>query len=129
MNNLVSITEASKKLGINRSRLNQLINKNNIEKIKRGRCCFVKLDEVQNLVQTLAATGHIRTPTSSNQVSKHENFLFDKYENMIKSLMDRNKELEEKNKALEAKVGELKLLSGEKKSSSVFKKIGDVLGL
>lgn len=115
-NEQVSITEAAKRLGINRSRLNQLINKNGVQKTKKGRASLVNYYQVQNLVQTLAATGHIRTPTGKNQVKQNEdNTFFSKlYQEQIRDLQRERDQLKEKLEAVQSENielrGELKLL-------------------
>ena len=112
--NLVSITEAAKHLGINRSRLNQLINKSNLSKEKEGRVSLVNLYEVQNLVQQLAATGHIRSPKSSHHNKKQDDYLITHLNDEVKRLASERNDLQEKIKALSSENlelrGELKLL-------------------
>lgn len=126
--NLLSITDAAKHLGINRSRLNQLINKEKLQKKREGRVTLVNLHDVQNLVQKLAATGHLRTPKSSKQDKSHENLLINHLNEEIKRLTSDRNELQEKNKALNSENlelrGELKLLKAgprEQKTEPVKK--------
>lgn len=112
--NLVSITDASKHLGINRSRLNQLINKAKLQKKRTGRVTLVNMSEVQNLVQQLASEGHIRTPKSSHSNKKQDDYLITHLNEEVKRLASERNDLQEKIKALFSENlelrGELKLL-------------------
>ena len=115
--NLVSITDAAKHLGINRSRLNQLINQKNLSKKKEGRVSLVNLHEVQNLVQQLAATGHIRSPKSSHQNKNQDNQLINHLNEEIKRLSSERNDLQEKIKAISCENlelrGQIKLLNAD----------------
>ena len=131
MDNQITITEASKKLGINRSKLNRLINEKGIKKNKEGRCCYVDYEMVQNMIKILASEGKIRSPKRSNQVSNHEEFIIDHYKVMVENLSKKNDELEEKNNALKSENfelrGEIKLISSkENRKSSVIDKISSM---
>lgn len=116
---LISITDAAKRLGVNRSKLNLVINQHKLPKKKQGRVALVDYHQVQELVQKLAATGKIRTPT----VKKTENNEYDLIEHFkeeLKRVTAERNELFEKNKSLLAETfelrGELKLLKASEEN-------------
>ena len=125
---LISITDAAKKLGINRSTLNRFINDAKLKKIKRGRVALVNYQSVFDLVQKMAATGRIRAPKSSKQIKSHDDQWKELYQEM-KNERDEFKErcyaLEKENYALQ---GEVKLLKAapnteEKEESKTLKNL------
>lgn len=106
--NKVSITEASKKLGINRSRLNQIINKSEIKKTKIGRVVLIEYNEIQNLIQTLAATGKIRTPKSSQQSKNQLDKTIDFIISELQFVRTERNQLKEKLTAAQSEISELR---------------------
>lgn len=114
--NKVSITDASKKLGINRSRLNQIINGSQIKKTKVGKVVLVEYNEVQNLVQALAAEGKIRTPRSSHPAKNQIDRTMDLLVSELQFVRNERDQLREKLTATQSEVSELrgaiKLLNG-----------------
>lgn len=125
--NKVSITDAAKKLGLNRSRLNQIINESGIKKTKSGKVVLVDYNDVQNLIQTLAATGKIRTPKSSQQSKNQLDKTIDIIINELQTIRSERDELKEKLSAAQSEVFELrgtvKALTGKVKELEPQNKI------
>lgn len=113
--NLISITEASKRLGINRSTLNRFINEFEISKKKQGRVALVDFISVQNMIQVLASKGKIRTPTNQKKINHKSESINDHlnnhYRNEINRLVEERNKLEESNKTLTIELDSIKKMN------------------
>lgn len=113
MSDLISISEAARKLGINRSVLNRHINSSEIEKTKSGRSVLISYVQVCDLVQKLAVEGHLRAKPSQNRSNnklKDTDDLIQILKDELKVVREERDQLHKENKKLLAENGELKLL-------------------
>ena len=124
--NLISIIQASKQLGINRSTLNRFINEFDIPKTKKGRVALVDYSSIQTMVQQLAAKGRIRTPNGKKQIKTSsepdQNHLIKHYRTELDRLLEYRKELEDKNKNI------LFELNTTKEENKELKEKNDIMG-
>ena len=119
MTELVSISDAAKKLGIPRPTLSRIIKELKIDTSRNGKTKLVCLNTCQNHIQTLAAQGrlHVRKrPQTDQEQNKQQQKSFDiVYEELKIARLERDK-LKEKNEVLQSELfelrGEIKLLKG-----------------
>ena len=118
---MVTITDAAKKLGISRPRLSKLIAENKVEKVKAGRAYKINYYDVQELVQTLAADGKMRTRKGTEQVKERnkEDRLLTHLESELKILREERDSLRDKVEALSSVAGEVKLLKAMDAEKSI----------
>ena len=95
----IPLSEAAKRLGINRSTLSRFIDEAGLKKTKQGRCVLVNVRQVQELVTSMAAKGKIRTPKASNKQDKNP------WEDLYREAKREKEKLEERCLELEAKIG------------------------
>lgn len=125
MSDLISISEASRKLGINRSVLNRHINTSEIKKTRSGRTVLVSYSAVCDLVQTLSGTGHFKVATRK-KLEKETDDLIKILKDELKTVREERDQLHRDNRKLLAENGELKLLragSPEKKPHKSLKNV------
>lgn len=120
---LVTITDAAKRLAISRPRLSIILKQSGVKKVTRDGRELVAFHDVQNIVQTLAAQGRLRPSRSSNrtsqQVSEHVgDRLVEHLQNEIKRLTLERNEMTEKLKAAVEENVSLKLLQEPKPATS-----------
>ena len=118
----MSITQAAKNLGINRSTLNRFINEFSIPKTRKGRVALVEYPTVQKLVQELATQGKIKparnTNLNKNSSKTHGEKLIDHYSKELARISEERAALQTKNKNLISEVKQLKRQNKDLKDKS-----------
>lgn len=114
-NDLVSIAEAARRLGLHRPKVSTIVTQHKIPKTKRGNESLVSFAAVQSAVQTEASRGGVRTPSSSKQKRTDEDEVRRLLEEQIRELKDNNRELKSENGQLRDRVEALVSIETELK--------------
>lgn len=122
----IPLSEAAKRLGINRSTLSRFIDEAGLKKTKQGRCVLVNVRQVQELVTSMAAKGKIRTPKASNKQDKNPwEDLYREAKREKEKLEERCLELEAMRRELEGSIKLLKAAGSMQEKRNIFTKLGE----
>ena len=120
MTELVSISDAAKRLGVPRPTLSRIIKEQKIDSSRNGKTKLVCLSTCQNHIQILAAQGKLhvrkRPQTDQNHQNKYQQISFDLIHEELKMTRLERDKLKEKNEALQSELfeirGEVRRLTG-----------------
>lgn len=116
MTDMISISEAAKRVGISRPRLSKLIDDAKLKKKREGKNMLVDLSAVQIMMQGLASENKIRTPKPT-RAKDVQSGIIEHYKDEVRRLSVERDGLQEKVKALDAVQNEVKLLRGVEEQS------------
>jgi excisionase family DNA binding protein len=116
MAEMISISEAAKRVGISRPRLSKLIDDAKLNKKRDGKNMLVDLSAVQTMMQGLASENKIRTPKPTRP-KNDQSGIVEHYRDEVRRLSLERDALQEKLKALDAVQNEVKLLKGVEEQS------------
>ena len=138
MSEMVSISEAAKRLGIQRPTLSRIIKTEKIETRREGKRKLVRIIDCQNTIQEMSATGKLRLRTVKNKTKNQEDGWKELYQEMKRErdqLKEHCRALESENLGLQGKVKLLKSgkieesLEGQDAQSNIFHKLGNAWNL
>lgn len=123
MAEMISISEAAKRVGVSRPRLSKLIDEAKLKKKRDGKNMLVDLSDIQNMIQRLASEKKLRTPKPTRP-KDDQNAMLEHYRDEVRRISLERDSLQEKVKALDAVQTEVKLL---KSAEEEHKKTIDLL--
>jgi excisionase family DNA binding protein len=115
MAEMISISEAAKRIGISRPRLSKLIDEAKLEKTRNGKNMLVDLSVVQKMMQGLAAEQKLRTPRPTRKKDDQSEFV-DHLKAELRRISLEREQLAEKLVSLQAVQTEVKLLAAKEEA-------------
>lgn len=114
---MISITEAAKRVGYSRQRLSMMISDAGLERVKSGKTALVDFAEIQMMLQQLAAQKKLQTPKAARKEGGGEGELVSHLKEEVRRLTEERNQAEQRYRAAESAQTELKLLQAAKNSA------------